>query len=203
MSDPPHTLKIALCVATGEVKNSPCSCVAGKVGFCNHVLALMFKLCKFSLFSCSSTKDLFEEDDEHAPLACTSQLKQWHKKCGGSNIAPQPVMEVEVTKTKDKDSRSRSGLRCLLYDARRKTTHDKNAEEVLKNALKNIDPNMGLSQLASMETGNTDWGNSKFGPCQVGSFLSYQTAVTESNFIAAASIDCILRSDYKPQIMKA
>ena len=34
-----------------------------------------------------------------------------------------------------------------MYDARMNTMHDKNAE-VPKNALKNIDPNMGLSQMA-------------------------------------------------------
>ena len=97
-NDPPHTLKIALCILPG------CSCIADKVGFCNHVLALMFKLCKFSLFNCASTKDLLEEEDSHAPIACTSQLQQWHKKGGGSNIAPQPIMEVEVTKTIQKFS---------------------------------------------------------------------------------------------------
>ena len=84
--DQPHTLQIALCILSGEVRSACCSCVAGKVGFCNHVLALMFKLCKFLLFNCSTTKDLSEEDDEHVPLACTSQLQQWHKKGGGANI---------------------------------------------------------------------------------------------------------------------
>ena len=190
-NDSPHTLKIALCIVSGEVKTACCSCIAGKVGFCNHVLALMFKLCKLSLFNCASTKDLFEEDDEHAPLACTSQLQQWHKKGGSSNIAPQPIMEVEVTKTKDDDSRSRSGIRCLLYDARMKTAHDKNAEEALKNALKDIDPNMGLSQMACVQTGSTDSRGTKFGPCQIGSYLCYQATVTKSNFKATASIDCI------------
>ena len=116
--DQPHTLQIALCILSGEVRSACCSCVAGKVvRFCNHVLALMFKLCKFSLFNCSTTKDLSGEDDENVPLACTSQLQQWHKKGGGANIAPQPVMEVQVNKIKDDGTSSRSGLKCLLYDA--------------------------------------------------------------------------------------
>ena len=192
-NDSPHTLKIALCIVSGRVRSACCSCIAGKVGFCNHVLALMFKLCKFSLFNCASTKDLCEEEDADAPLACTSQLQQWHKKGGGSNIAPQPIMEVEVTKTKDDDSKTRSGVRCLLYDARMKTMHDMNAEEVLKNTLKNIDPNMGLSQMACAQTGSAETRNTKFGPCQIGSFLCYQVAITESNFKATASIECIPR----------
>ena len=37
-SDPPQNLKIALCILSGEVVSASCSCVAGKVGFCNHVL---------------------------------------------------------------------------------------------------------------------------------------------------------------------
>ena len=52
-----------------------------------------------------------------------------------------------MTKTKDDDLRSESNERCFLYDARMNTMHDKNAE-VPKNALKNIDPNMGLSPMA-------------------------------------------------------
>ena len=52
-----------------------------------------------------------------------------------------------MTKTKDDDLRSGSNERCFLYDARMNTMLDKNAE-VPKNALKNIDPNMGLSQMA-------------------------------------------------------
>ena len=191
--DQPHTLQIALCILSGEVRSACCSCVAGKLGFCNHVLALMFKLCKFSLFNCSTAKDLCEEDDQHVPLACTSQLQQWHKKGGGANIAPQPVMEVQVSKIKDDDGTSRSGLKCLLYEARMKTVHDKNAEQLLKNTLRNIDPNMGLSQMAGLETEDNYSRDTKFGPCRVGSYLSYQVAVTESNFKATASIDCIPR----------
>ena len=51
-NDPPHNLKVALCIFSGEVKNASCSCVACQVGFCNHILALLLKLCKFSLYEC-------------------------------------------------------------------------------------------------------------------------------------------------------
>lgn len=98
------------------------------------------------------------------PYGCTLQLQQWHKKGGGANIAPQPVMEVQVNKIKDDDGTSRSGLKCLLYEARMKTVHDKNAEQVLKNTLKNIDPNMGLSQMAGVETEDNDFRDTKFSP---------------------------------------
>ena len=65
-SDPPHNLQIALCILSGEVASASCSCVAGKVGFCNHVLALMFKMCKYTLFSATTTKDLSEEQDQQS-----------------------------------------------------------------------------------------------------------------------------------------
>ena len=69
--------------------------------------------------------------------------------------------------------------------------HDKNAEQVLKNAPRNIGPNMGLSQMTGVETEDIDFRDTKFGQCQVGSYLYYQVAVTESNFKASASTDCI------------
>ena len=62
-----------------------------------------------------------------------------------------------------------------------KTVHDKNAEQVLKNPLRNIDPNLGLSQMAGIETEDNDFRDTKFGACQVESCLCYQVAVTESN----------------------
>ena len=95
-NDPPHQLKLALCIVKGDVLDSSCTCVAGKVGFCNHISALMLKVCKFALFEARSTKDLNQDPE----LACTSQLQKWNKKGGGKNIVPQPVMDVMVRKTK-------------------------------------------------------------------------------------------------------
>ena len=45
-NDPPHSLKLALCIIKGDVLDSNCTCVAGKVGFCNHISASMLKICK-------------------------------------------------------------------------------------------------------------------------------------------------------------
>ena len=99
-------------------------------------------------------------------------------------------------KSKVDESRSRSGLKCLLYDARMRTNHDMKAEEELKKELKRIDPNMGLSQMAceqNFETSDIDCRDTRFGKCQVGSYLFYQVAATESNFKVTACIDCIPR----------
>ena len=49
-NDPPHQLKLALCIEKRYVLHSSCTCVAGKMGFCNHISALMLKVCKFTLY---------------------------------------------------------------------------------------------------------------------------------------------------------
>ena len=47
--DPPHNLKVTLCIVSGKVKHACCTCVGGTVAFGNHMLALMMKICKFTL----------------------------------------------------------------------------------------------------------------------------------------------------------
>ena len=49
--DAPHNLKVALCIVSRKVKRAYFSFVAGAVGFCNHVLALMMRICKFTFIS--------------------------------------------------------------------------------------------------------------------------------------------------------
>ena len=94
--DAPHTIKVALCIISGQVINATCTCPAGKVGYCNHTLALMLKICKYSLFESKTTEDIQDESDENPSLACTSKLQTWHKRGRGNSIHPQPVMDVVV-----------------------------------------------------------------------------------------------------------
>ncbi|CAH3041498.1 unnamed protein product [Pocillopora meandrina] len=82
-NDAPHNLKVALCILSGEVKHATCSCVAGKVGFCNHILALLMKICKFSLYECKTVHELENEEDMQPKQACTSSLQRWHRKGRG------------------------------------------------------------------------------------------------------------------------
>ena len=49
-NDKPHDLRLAIYLITGEVKHAFCSCVAGRIGFFNHVLALMMKVSLFSFY---------------------------------------------------------------------------------------------------------------------------------------------------------
>ena len=109
-----------------------CSCKAGKVGYCNHVLVLMFKACKFSLFDSKATDGLCQDEDKQPDLACTSQLQTWHKKGGGDKKSAQPVMEVSILKTNLDDTKSRKEVKCLLCDARSNPSHDVEAEKRLR-----------------------------------------------------------------------
>ena len=99
-NDPPHNPRVALNILSGKVKKGACSCVAGKVGFCNHVLALMMKICKLNLYDCKDVFELDRDDDMLPTEACTSSLQTWHRKGRGDFIHPQPDIEVNVKKPK-------------------------------------------------------------------------------------------------------
>ena len=71
-SEVPHALCFAMCIVSGQVLQATCSCKAGKVGCCNHVLALMFKACKFSLFDSKSIDDLCQNDEQPDLYALSS-----------------------------------------------------------------------------------------------------------------------------------
>ena len=65
------------------------SCAAGKSGFCNHVLALMLKMCKYTLYNCKIFTELQHESDENCSAVCTSTLQGWHQpRVEGNYILP-------------------------------------------------------------------------------------------------------------------
>ena len=119
--DAPHNLKLALCIVTGDVEYAYCgpSCAAGKSGFCNHILALMLKVCKYSLYDCKDVRDLKDEEDENPTEACTSALQNWHKS-RLEGIRSQPVREVVVSNpANNAESSNKTGVTCLLKEARK------------------------------------------------------------------------------------
>ena len=144
----------------------------------------MFKICKYTLFEAETTKELRQEKDENPELACTSQLQRWHKKGGGENIVPQPVMEVYVTKTKlDEPSSSRGsgGVKQPHYDPKN--------EAPFKTELATIDPNMGFAHLSKGNNLSGETVQTKYEETPVGSFLRYQVSFTESNLSAEAHLN--------------
>lgn len=89
---------MALDLVSGEVKTASCTCVAGQIGFCNRILALLMKICNLRLYGCKDVSELKEEDDMQPTKACTSTLQLRHRKGRGNVIYPQPVMEISVKK---------------------------------------------------------------------------------------------------------
>lgn len=61
-------VEVSLNRETGLLVSSKCSCPAGKSGYCNHVMALLFELADYSL---NQFKIVPEE------IACTSKSRQW------------------------------------------------------------------------------------------------------------------------------
>ena len=197
-NDPPHILRLALCLVTAEVKYAHCSCAAGKVGFCNHVLSLMMQLCKYTLYECKDTRDLNEEEDMCPKVACTSSLQLWHKVGRGDNIQPKPVMDLVIKKTKVNDSttscthKKPDGLRCLIYEARNNIHTQKADEHKLKEDLLKINPEMALAQIMA-PADQTEFVETKFGKSAKGLFASYQLSFTESNFNVYCDIESMQR----------
>ena len=156
-------------------------CLPGRV-LQPFFLALLLKLCKFSLYECESVTDLKNEDNMQPKRICTSTLQQWHRKGRGDCINPQPVMEVLVTKTSlelDKQSSSRgSGLKCLLYEARNSLKGQQASESKSLERLRELNPKMALSHIMTARTESTTLVLTKFGKSPQGSFASYQLSVT-------------------------
>ena len=189
----PHTIQVALCIISGQVMAATCTCAAGKVGYCNHTLALMLKICKYSLFESKTTEDLKDEFDEHPAVACTSKLQSWHKRGRGDSIHPQPVMDLVVTKIKPDEEKSDKAVVCQLYEACKKTKPDASEEEKFKKTIAAINPKMGIATL--QHNSSSEMLQTKYGSSPVGSTNSYQLSYTEANFPVYTNINTVPRCD--------
>ena len=92
------------------------SCAARKSGLCNRMLALMLKICKYTLYNCVNVIELKDEVDQNSSTMWTSALQTWHKP-RVEGISPYAVIEIAVFKTRLQDHKS-SGIACQLYEAR-------------------------------------------------------------------------------------
>lgn len=61
-------------------------------------------------------------------VECTSALQMWHRTGREDTISAQPVMEVVVKKSKLDMAHSSEGLKCLLYESRKKCKPQVSAE---------------------------------------------------------------------------
>ena len=103
-------------------------------------------------------------------------------------------MELNVKRSKlDSDYDPDSGVRCLLYEARKNLSTQTSDEVLLKDKLQKINPKFALSQV--MSPGGTNLQETKFGKSPSGSYASYQLQFSESNFQVFCNIDSVPRAD--------
>lgn len=192
VNEAPHNLKLALCMVTGNVEYAYCgpSCAAGKSGFCNHILALMIKVCKYTIYNCKDVRDLKDEEDENPTSACTSALQNWHKS-RLEGIRSQPVMDVVVSNPANNAERvKKTGVTCLLTEARKGESDQKRKLEQLLHSLEQHSSTLGITQVVDPSSIDTSpVVDTRFGQCPVGSFGSYQLSFTESNFTFVTLFD--------------
>ena len=72
----PHYLDLALCIVSGDVMYANCgsSCAAWKSSFCNHILALMLKVCKYTLYNCVNVTERVHERTRQEVITLMSQI---------------------------------------------------------------------------------------------------------------------------------
>lgn len=136
----PHNLKLQCALCLEMLWKATCSCVSGKTGYCNHSLALMLKLCKFSLFESKITQDLVNDADQNPEKACTSRLQTWHRKGRGDAIEAQPVMDIIVKRKMSASEKQEEGINCLLYEARNNVTLQQAEQRTFKDIFKENQP---------------------------------------------------------------
>ena len=122
---------------------------------------------------------------------CTSKLQTWHQKGHGETIYPQPIMDVVVSKTKLEDTRrGNEGIHSLLYEARRKVVYSSTEEQKFKQAVRDINPRMGLAQIVNLGS-ETQLKETRFGETPVRSYAGYQLTHTKSNFSVRVDISSV------------
>ena len=119
---------------TGKVVSGYCNCPAGKSGYCNHVMALLFELADYSLHQ---VKTVPEE------VACTSKLRQWGVPPEITK-KPQPVMNISVKK----QGKSK-GVTCTLFNPRINADSDSltGRIECMNNSIKEKDKIIGFGHV--------------------------------------------------------
>ena len=151
--------------------------VAENPDFCNHVLALILKICKYTLYNCKNVTELQHEADENRSTACTTTLQRWHQ-LRVEGISSYPIIEVSVSKTQLEGERKSCGITCHLYEPRKADRKSKLNDFV--ETIKNIDPTLGLIQTCELNT--SAHVDTRFGGSPAGAFGSYQLAFQESHF---------------------
>ena len=129
-----RNVRIQLYKRTGEVYKATCSCPATKSGYCNHIMALLYKVAEYSL------NQLTEVPQEKS---CTSVLRKW------GVPGNKEVVKESVTRTTLISGDQKKRILPTLYDGRLNFNQIKNIPSMLKlkYQLLKIERNMDLHML--------------------------------------------------------
>ena len=159
-----------------------CTCKAGSSGYCNHVLATMYQTSHYCKLSCKSV-----------PVrgTRTEYAQVWDKPTRGRKVKAQSVMKHSVKKAKLGEG-WKSGQKCSLFEARKDVCNNNSIIQEVQADMKLENPNYGFVHMASVDKPDTKYVLSRLGNLvPQGSVLSYQLAITESNF-ETSSVDSSL-----------
>lgn len=173
-----RTVFIHISRSTSEVNKASCSCPAGKSGYCNHVMALLFEVAGYSLQSLTTVP---------AEIACTSKLRAWGVP-GQKEIVKQPVMKTTLIADVNK-----KGVHPTLYDPRLNFNLLACKTEILtmQNELSTINKHIGYAHVIPNEF-KIDTEYTEYGAQYIGSPLSYQLLPVERSFKILTNIPQIV-----------
>jgi len=183
-------IEVTLCIISGNVMETTCTCAAGKVGYWNHTLALVLKIWKYSLFESKTTEDLNDESDENQLWNLHQSYKAGIRGVKVIQFIPSQRWSL-LSKIRPDDEKSDKAVCCQLYEAHKITNYDLIVEERFKKPIAAINPKMGIATLASNTP--SERVQTKFGSSPFGSTNSYQFSYTEASLPVYVNISSIPR----------
>ena len=94
-------VELHLCRKSSKVISSHCSGPAGNSGYCNHIMAMLYEIADYSLYSLKSVP---------SELSCTRKIRQWGAP-GEKYCRKPPVTEIII-----QNHEKSPGITCTLYD---------------------------------------------------------------------------------------
>ena len=165
-------VEVSLDWETGLVVSSKCSCPAGKRGYCNHVMALLFELADNSL------NQLIIVPEE---IACTSKTRQWGIP-EENGATKDPAMTKTVKKLGDK-----RGISCTVYDARLNESQSDLKIRALDMEAKLAEKDEKFFFAHCIDFSLSEMSNTRFGEFLVGSTLAHHLAPVHSSTITVVT----------------
>ena len=163
-----RSMNVVIGLKRSKVIKGHCNCPAGKSGYCNHVMALLFQIADYSLHLLQTIPD---------EVSCTSKKRQWGVPADKQKY-PLPVMSTKVIGEKKK------GVSSTLYDPRINQNKNETVQDLkiksLKATLCKQDNRIGFAHVINTE--NPTKEVTKYGEFYVGSPLSYQLAIFDFDF---------------------